>query len=178
MAITIVATSGSATANSYATEAEVIAYMATRLNSGSWTTFAGSTATETEKKAMIEARRWLDPLPWEGRRVDDDQALSWPRQWALNPDSSTGNYYGNTVVPQRVKDAQSELAFQFVKAGTTDIAAEDTTLGVRRKKIDVIETEYFEPHMRLQRLKRYPRVWDLIRDLVAYSGVSTPVVRG
>jgi len=179
MAITIVATVGSATANSYVTEVEQIAYMATHLNASTWTSITGSTCTETEKAAMVEATRELTALAWQGTRTDETQVLSWPRAWASNPDSPNFayNYYLSTVVPQRVKDATMELAFQFIKAGTTDIAALDPNLGVINKTVDVLSTTY-QPYQRPTGLGRFPSVMRFIRPLLDLASFMTPLVRG
>lgn len=175
MAITIVETPGSANANSFVTEAEVIAYMATRLNASAWATVTGSTCTEDEKKALVEATRDLSALSYKGERVDSTQALSWPREDCPNPDSpgidtmggETLGDYPSDSIPQRVKDATCELAFQYLKAGTSDVAALDATTGIISKTVGPLSTTYAEPHQRPVGLARYPRVMAYIRPLLA-----------
>lgn len=176
---TITATVGGASSNSFATEAEVIAYMATRSNASAWTTVSGATCTASEQVAIIEATRELSTLAWEGLRVDTTQVLSWPRQYVVNPDDPNGNEYATTVVPQRVKDATAELAFQFLKAGTTDLAAQDATTGIVQEVIGPLSTTYAAPYMRPTGLARYPSVMRFLRGLVAPSGGFTSrLVRG
>lgn len=178
MAITIVATAGSASANSFVTEAEFIAYMATRLNVPNGTTTTGSAASETEKKAMIEATRELNLLPWQGERTDDTQVLALPRTYLPDPDATLADpaldypYYASNVIPQRVKDATIELAMEFIKAGATDVAALDSALAVKREKTGPLETEFFSPGMRAQGLGRYPRVANLIAPLLEAAGTG------
>jgi hypothetical protein len=175
VSIAIVATAGSATANSFVTESEVIAYMATRLNNSTWTSVTGSTCTEDEKKALIEATRELSALSYIGERVDGTQVLSWPRENAQNPDSpgidsmggETLGDFDSDEIPQRVKDATCELAFQFLKSGTTDLAALDSKIGVISKTIGPISTTYANPAERAQGLARFPRVLNYIRPLLA-----------
>ncbi len=188
MAITIVATVGAANANSFVTEAEAITRAESRLNRpATWTTLAGAVCTDTEKTALIEAGRELNILWFNGTRVNAVQVLVWPRAFCIDPDSPLAlgtptivgyPYYETTVIPRRVKDAQIELAFEFLKAGTTDLAAHDTTLDVRRKQIDVLETEYFDAGQRAQGLGRFPRVINLLEPLLdpAHMG-GLPVVR-
>lgn len=178
MTITIDATAGGASANSYVTEAEAILYMATRLNVTGWTTLTGSSCTDTEKTALIEATRELNALDWKGRRSTTTQVLQWPRWWVEDPDSPVGFYYVPTIVPQRVKDAQCEWALQFLKAGTTDIAALDPNLAVKLKRVDVLETEW-DTYLRPQGLSRFPSVRRTIAPLLSTLGyhVST-LVRG
>jgi hypothetical protein len=176
MAVTIVTTVGGASSNSYATLAEAETYMEGRLNGSTW----DADTDDNKNRALVEAARELQVLRWTGTRVDTTQALAWPRQWAVDVDDPNGDYYATTEVPQRVKDAQMELAFQFIKAGTTDLAALDSTDGIIRKKIDVLETEYARPTERVTGLQRYPRVWDRVAALLdsVGSGVNIDLVRG
>lgn len=177
MSITIVATAGAANANSFASEADAIAYMAARLNASAWTTVSGSTLIDAEKIALVEATRELNNRNYIGSRATDTQALQWPRQWAVNPDSAYETFFATDAVPQRIKDACCELAFQFLKAGTTDVAAEDTLQNIQTKTIDVLSTTYFEPEKRTKGLARYPRVFEYIRPLLCSSGGAS-IVRG
>lgn len=171
MAITVVATVGSASANSFATAAEMATYMEGRLNDSAYT----SADADDVNRALVEATRELSARMWRGRRVDETQALSWPRQWVVDPDSPNYDYFDTDVVPQRVKDATCELAFQFLKAGTTDVAALDSTITVKRKKVGPLETEYAEPFQRPKGLARYPSVTRYLWGLL--EGSSGPVVR-
>ena len=173
----IVATSGSATANSFVTEVECDTYLDDRLNASSWNDLAA--AADDKLRALIEATRWLTGMAWDGQRTDDVQNLSWPRDYAENPDLpesedglSTLTYFGNTVVPQRVKDATCELALQFLKSGTTDLMAMDTTSNIKKKKVSVLETEYVDPANRIYGLRKFPRIIQLIQPLLdpALSG--------
>ena len=127
MAVTIVATVGSASANSYVTLAECTTYMEARLNSDAF----DDAVADDQNRALVEATRELTVLPWDGLQVTATQALAWPRQWSRDPDSPVQDYFDTDVVPQRVKDATCELAFQFLKAGTTDLAAESADPGRR-----------------------------------------------
>jgi len=176
MPLVIDASVGGQAANSFVTEAEAIAFAATRLNLIGWTTVAGAVATETEKAALIEATREISSLIFQGYRTDSSQALAWPRQVALNPDAGSSYYtlYDSGIIPQRVKDATCELAFEFLKAGTTDIATLDSSLDILRKKVDVVETDYAAPSQRAQGLGRFPRV---MRPLSPLLGIASGQVR-
>ena len=175
MPITIDATVGGASANSFSTLVEADSFIEGRLNVSTWETDASD---DTKNRALVEASRWLDRLTWIGLRADNTQALSWPRQAAINPDSPTSQYYATNELPQRVKDATMELAFQFVKAGTTDIAGLDGTRNVKSKKIDVLETEYVESHARVKGLDLYPSVKRHLGGLLVGSTFALPTVRG
>ena len=110
--------------------------------------------------------------------MNDTQSLSWPRTWAVNPDAAwQTTYYGVTVVPQRVKDATCELAFQYVNAGTTDLATVDDSAGIIEKTIDVLTTRW-DINRKQVGLNRFPRVLAYIRPLLASGGTSVPLIRG
>jgi len=184
VAISIVATPNDPAANSFITEAEFIAYLATRLNVPAGSTVSGSTCTETEKKAMIEATRELNDLEWIGYRHSTTQALAWGRDWAENPDAEnlattdiSIQYFASDAIPQRVKDATCELAMQFVKAGTTDIAATDDSLALTGIVAGSVELDFADPSIRVQGLSRYPRILNRLRDLLASGSGQMEVVR-
>jgi hypothetical protein len=179
MPVTIDATVGGQAANSFVTEAEAIAFAATRLNLLGWATVTGSAATDTEKKALIEATREITTLPYQGFRTDTAQALAWPRLVAINPFAGSLHYtlYDSNIIPQQVKDATCELAFEFLKAGTTDIATLDATLVVMRKQTDVLVTDFAPVSQRAQGLNRFPRVMRLIGPLLAIGAGQVRLTR-
>lgn len=174
MAGPIVADVGAADANSFVTVEECDTYCDNRLNASAWNE---ETDEDQKIRALIEATRTLNLARWHGHRVNDTQSLSWPREWAPDPDlpeSEDGlsaiSYFPNDEVPQRVKDATCELALEFLRAGTTDLASEDQSLHVKRKKIDVIETEWVDPGFRTRGLGRFTRVMSLISPLLQATG--------
>jgi DnaT-like ssDNA binding protein len=174
---TIIATVGSAVANSFVTVAECDAYCDGRSNADAWN---NESDDDKKARALIDATRELSNKNWLGAgRVDATQALAWPRALALNPDLAwTGYaYYGTTEIPKRVKDATCELALQWLIMGTTDLGALDPTLSIKRKRVDVLEKEYFDPGMRAIGLERFPSVMRYVRPLLAGSGISVPLVR-
>jgi hypothetical protein len=181
MALAIVATVGSASANSYVTLAAAETALEARLNASLWT----AATDDTKNRALVEAQKELQTLPWKGSRTDDTQVLAWPRAYVENIDASddadigeTGvTEYADTVIPDRVSAAQIELAFQFVKAGTTDLAVPSSREGVKRKRVDVLETEYFENGAPARGIARYPRVYRLIAPLLDASQTGLSVVR-
>lgn len=173
MAVTIVATAGSATANSFVTLAEALAYTEGRLNASAF-----NTNTDSQNRALVEAARELDRLTWRGYRADATQALSWPRTGVVDIDAPidatpgvwTGQpEYDEDEIPDRVKNAQIELAVEFLRAGTTDIAGENRNRGVIRRQTGPIETEW-QPSIRREGIARYPRVISYVKPLLAGSG--------
>ena len=174
MALTIDATAGGTSANSFITLAEAETYMEGRGNKALWTA-----ASDGDKNiTLVEATREISVKCFLGVRADDTQALSWPRDWVINPDDPNNDYYDNTEIPVRVKDAQAELAFQYIKAGTTDVAAIDPATNVKRKQVDVLVTEYFSPGTQPLGIARYPMVLNWLRPLLENTGIATQVTRG
>lgn len=176
MPVAIVATVGSASANSFTTLAEFTTYMESRLNSDSF----DDATTDEANRALCEATRELSALVWQGTRTDTTQALSWPREWVFNPDDPNHDYFDNDVIPDRLKRATYELALAFLKAGTTDIVSLDESLNVQSENIGQtsIATSYYEPGYRIKGLARYPAVMREIRMLLEAQGITSPVVRG
>lgn len=176
MPISIDATVGGASANSFVTLAEATTYLSGRLNATLW----DAALTDPQNRALVEATRELNNLAYDARRATNTQALQWPRFFAKDPDAAYFQvwYFDSTVIPQRIKDATCELALEFIKAGTSDIAALDPTIGVIEKTVDVLTTRYAEPEKRRKGLARFPRVWSLVSPLLEGSVGQVPTVRG
>lgn len=172
MPVVIDATVGGAAANSYVTVAAATTYLEARLNSSAWT------SSTSQEAALVEAFRELNLRRYEGRKASDTQTGQWPRDWAIDPDSPEHWYFENTVIPQRIKDAQCELALEFLKAGTSDLAALDSQAGVIEKTIDVITTRWDVSQRPTQGLARFPRVQALLAPLLDSAAMGTRVVRG
>lgn len=174
MAITIDATVGGASANSFVTLTEFATFMEGRLNSSAF----DDATTDVKNRALVEAARWLSTLSWQGWRVTTTQVLAWPRQWSPDVDSPNAEYYATTVIPDRVKRGQMQLAFEALKAGTTDVSALPANSQIQSETVDVISVTYFDSHARPQGLALYPSVMREIGPLLESSGSSARVVRG
>lgn len=175
MAVVIDATAGGANANSFVLLTEAQTYMDARLNGSLWS----AATTDNQNRALVEATREINLLLWLGMRASNTQALNWPRAWCPNPDITyfVYNYFDSTLVPQRVKDATSELAFQFINLGTTDVASLDPTLGVIEKAVDVLRTRW-QPYQKPVGLSRFPRVLHYIRPMLDPQVSGMQVIRG
>lgn len=145
MPLTLVATPGSSSANAYATVVEATAIADYRLGSAGWT----SLSSDQKIQALVTAARDIDSLEGSapgliggflGERSSDTQALAWPR---------AGSDYDEDELPKTLVDANIELALSYtpVIAAGTDVLNTDRTNGnVKRKKVDVLETEFFAPN--------------------------------
>lgn len=184
MSITIVATAGDASANSYVTEVEYIARVATLPSPATGTTVTGAACSETEKGWLIEMQRELTLLPWIAGRVNSTQALAWPRIYAEDPDApsllgvvgATDFWFDETEIPQRVKDAQIDMVQVCLAAGKNPFAAEDTNRGLIGKTIDVLSWQW-QPNQRSIGWARYPRILGLIAPLLSTRSGGVEVVR-
>jgi hypothetical protein len=185
MAVEIIATVGAANANSFVTADEMTAYCEARLNAGVWT------EAEEQLAALVEATRDLNVLRWLGERADATQALAWPRAYCPNPDHE-GTVdglvvdlvlrrwpvvYPADIIPDRVKTATCELALQYLKAGTTDLAVADPDDGVKRKKVGPLETEYRDGHPRRVGVAALDRVWAHVQPLLRTSAGALELLR-
>lgn len=180
MAPVLVATVGSATANAFADIAYADVYFDARLNASAWTGVA--VAANDRIRAMIEAARELSALEalLQGYRTDSTQALCFPRRYVINTKAPITEPIGisgypefaSNIVPTDWKDANCELALEFLKAGTSDLAALDSKIGITEKTIGPITTKYVSPYERAQGLARFPRVMNLVRQFFADSAVG------
>lgn len=144
MALTVELGNITAGANSYVAIADADAYHSDRLNAA-WT--AASTAQKTA--ALINATAYLDGKyrkRWQGVRISSLQPLEWPRVLASPALSSIYDGFVtihetlSTVVPEEIKSATCELALRALSSPLAPDVAPSAR--VKRKKVDVIETEY------------------------------------
>jgi len=154
MAVSIDATAGGASANSYMTLAEADTFVEAMISSSDvskWTT--GN--DDSRNRALTAAAQRLDRERFLGARATDTQALQWPRTGVRKPDTyvntyATGfpfrisdDYFTDTEIPDQVKRAQIEMAvylknnvdgislggledFKNVKIGSLDVTPDKT----------------------------------------------------
>lgn len=157
MPLTLVATPGAANANAYATVAAALALASYRVGPNA-TAFVALTSDQ-QIQALVTAARDIDTLEgWPGfygERSSDTQALAWPR---------TGTDYDDNVLPPPLVQANIELALTYAPAFVAGYTADPMNsnradLNVKRKKIDVLETEWFEARTtEATALERFPDV--------------------
>ena len=121
MAITIDATVGGASANSYITLSDANAIVEGLILDDDVTAWDGS-STDNKNRALYTAAIRVDRERFLGARVTDTQALQWPRTGVRKPDTyintyATGfpfrittDYFTDTEIPEQVKKAQVILA--------------------------------------------------------------------
>lgn len=133
--MTLTATAGSASANSYCTLAEAETYFGNSYGRAVWT----SASDANKNIVLIEATRLLDTLvKWQGYLATATQALRWPRTYVRDPDSYPGStafmdiglggpYLDSTTVPQPIKEIACELAYSILSNGGFSAVENDVT---------------------------------------------------
>ena len=121
MAVTIDATAGGASANSYITLSEANTFVEAMISStdvAKWDTGTD----DTRNRALAAAAQRLDRERFLGARATDTQSMQWPRTGVRKPDTyvntyATGfpfriseDYFTDTEIPDQIKRAQIELA--------------------------------------------------------------------
>lgn len=132
----IIATPGSATANSYNTVAEVDRYHEQHVAGARWT---GVTDDDKKEAAMIQAARMLDAMfDWEGSIASDTQALGFPRYGATD---RHGRSIASTVIPVQVKQAHAQLSGELLDEDRS-ADSEIETQGITSVKAGPVEVAF------------------------------------
>jgi hypothetical protein len=173
MAITINATVGSASANSYITLSDANAIVEGLVPDDDVTSWeAGSTSDDYRNRALYTACQRIDRERFLGGRADDTQALQWPRTGVRKPDTYintyavgfpfrvTTDYFTSTEIPDQIKKAQVVLAvylqnnvsgiglsgledFEKVKLGSLDITPNIINGPVGADRVPPLFERYF-----------------------------------
>lgn len=180
MALILDATPGGAAANTYVLLTDAETYFLSRPFSAAWT----ASTDPVKSQALAYATILLDRQRWLGTKGTTSsgaltQALAWPRRWAPTlefdsyPQFVTDNFidtstafFSSLTIPTPIVRATCELALEILNAGTTDPLTKDPTRNIKREKIDVLETEYFDPQYRVYGLGLFPAVMALIAPLL------------
>ena len=116
--MSIDATAGGASSDSYVDIAGAGAYFGERLWVDAW----DDADVLDKEKALKWATKILEQLHWFGSLPSDTQALRWPRSYV---DDLDGNWLDDTLIPGFLVQATCELAFVLISSDkTTDNAAE------------------------------------------------------
>jgi len=172
MAIVLDATVGGVSSNAFVVVATADTYLEARANASSW----ASASNTTKEQCVISATRALNAMQWKGRRVASTQALAWPRYDVWDGDRDA--LIEEDVIPSWLQDATCELAFETLRAGTSDVYALPAKEGVIEETIGPLTTRWADPFAQKTGLRRYPMVWQLIARFVLGGGMQVSTVRG
>ncbi len=160
MALIVEDGTGKTDSESYASVAEADTYHTNFGNAG----WAGTTAVK--EVALRNATQFLDTeyhIQWKGRRVDDFQALDWPRAFT---DDEDGFAIASDVIPTKLKNATIELALSALTESLNPVqSAPVGSIKLTRKKLGLMETETEFAGGASQR-KKYRKVNDLLIDFI------------
>ena len=132
MAVTIVATAKSASANSYVTLAEAEAYFVGRSGTTSW----DNETTDNKNRALVTATNRLEQVDYHGTPTDSSQRLKWPRVGTYDLD---GRYHDQDTIPRPIQEATYEVALALVNG---DLELKDSGLeGFRSTKVGPLAVE-------------------------------------
>jgi hypothetical protein len=135
MALILYSEANKVTANAYIDQTYMTAYLADRIPSSSVTAY---NALTTEQDAyIIFATQRIDMFNFIGDRADAVQRLSFPRSNIYIDDYMIDD----TTIPDAIERATAEMVLFLLE---NDINEDNTKLNIKRKKIDVIETEYMD----------------------------------
>ena len=121
MTITIVATAGAASANSYLTLSDTQDLIDGLVEDDDVAAWASAT-TDQKNRALYSATQRIDRERFLGARATDTQALQWPRTGVRKPDTyintyATGfpfrittDYFTDTEIPDQIKKALAVLS--------------------------------------------------------------------
>lgn len=165
MAITIVQETGtgSASANSYITLSDYEAFLTNR-------GLSDTTGNEAKKGRIIQSMDWLETLDkrFKGIKKTNTQALLWPRESVV-----VNNYaVSSTIIPQTLKDAQSQLVYDTATTGIYNVNDGKTVLS---EKIGPIEIKYAQTVADIQPIFR--KVEEMLGILYKTAGGVSSVTR-
>ena len=159
------ATLGGASSNSYISNADVDAYWSARNN----TTWSAATSA-AQDAALIEATQYLDSkYQWIGYIASTTQSLGWPRTEAYDREGRELS----DMIPVAVSSAAAELALQAL-SGRLVAVGSATGKDTSKEKVGDIEVEYFEAK---SASAEYNYVDQLLKSLVINSGGYIHLVR-
>lgn len=133
MALEVEDGTGKSTADSYISVADASTYHTARGNTA-WAALTTDALREAALRKATDYMRQAYRSRWQGYKVNEDQALDWPRY-----DVEVEGYaVDSDIVPTEIKNACAELA---LKASSADLNP-DLTQGVLSEQVGSISVTY------------------------------------
>lgn len=133
MAIVVEDGTGKSTAESYISVADASTYHTARGNTA-WAALTTDALREAALRKATDYMRQAYRSRWQGYKVNEDQALDWPRYGV----EVEGYAVDSDIVPTEVKNACAELA---LKASAAELNP-DLTQGVLSEQVGSIQVTY------------------------------------
>lgn len=108
---------------------------------------------------------------WQGVKRQHTQALDWPRENVYI--AGTDSLVANSIIPNEIKNACCLLAYK----ASVGALYSDKERSIKREKIDVLETEYFESD---SNQKEYREIDAMLRRYMISASAKSgalPIVR-
>ena len=144
MALVVEDGTGLSTAESYISVADASTYHSNRGNAA-WAALASDTVREQYLRKATDYMTAMYRNSWQGYRVDDEQALDWPRYGCV----VDGFDIDSESVPTPIKNACAELA---LKASAAELNP-DLTQGVLSEQVGSISVTYDKASPQFTRYK-------------------------
>jgi hypothetical protein len=157
------ATIGGSSSNSYVTVAEADAYFADRAHNSNWT----GLAAEDKPNFLISASQMLDwYVTWKGVRTESAQSMDWPRTGVYD---DRGELFDDDVVPADIKTAVFELALVNIEEDRT---ADDDLAGLKEIKAGSLGLKTDETALNTSNKTIPDKVWGILRGYTTRSGIG------
>ena len=141
MAVTLDATLGGETSNSYVEMATAVAMANNIPGGGDWVVLD----EEIRALSLITATRWLETLNYVGDRCSGTQRLKWPRSG--DKAICDGVQADCTFIPNQIKEAEVLLAIKYTESpssfpGAGGGSSAPSGTFTKRQKLGELEIEY------------------------------------
>ena len=147
--------------------ADADAHFGAQLGADNW----AAAPTDTKRKALVTAARWLDRLAWKGTPSVGGQPLAWPRDDA----DCNGTPIANGTVPDAIARGEFELALLLL-GDSSLVENASTGSNVKRVKAGSVELENFAPTLGRSTDAPLPTVpFQLVRCMLAGAGSAALV---
>ena len=167
MALTLVATAGGLTSNTYCTQAEALTYHEAHLYASTWT---GATSANKDKALAMATRLLDEQINWYGWKSSNNQALAWPRIGIYDKE---GVSLASNTIPTFLKNATAELARLLIASDRTveNEMKGFKSINIGKGAVHIIPDRYDRPGV------IPPSVWAIIRPFGCVVTQSRSIVR-
>lgn len=163
--MTLDATVGTTTANSYVTLVEAEAYFETRIHSSTWTAI---TSDSQKESLLISSTSMIDwYITWKGVKTSTTQSLQWPRTSVIRRD---GTEVATNIIPNDVKTAVYELALSSI---ASDRTADSNLAGIKKVQVSTLLVQATDGGYDSTEAQTIPeKIKRILSDLMSNSGIG------